>query len=406
MSSFLFINQYAWPDEAATAQLLADLTMDLVRAGHEATILCGRAHYAGAQKPVAGLESFRGVRIRRMDGSNFGRHTIGGRFWDAASFSLAARRALAGMPRYDAVVAMSSPPLVGLLALPSCRARATPIVLWTHDIYPEIAEKLGTLRSPPLRRWLRARARRLDKASARIIVPGEDMRQLLNARPEAAGKVRVVPNWVDLDEIACHPVHGNPLRQEFGWHGQRVLMYSGNLGAAHDTDTAADLIVRLETGLPDFRFALVGDSTRHRDFARRLRERGVRRLQEIPFQPRARLGDLLGAADAHLVMQKPEVDGLLVPSKFYGAVAAGRPLLFIGSATCEIGGLVAASRLGAIIPPGAADAGLEAALRTLRLIREEPGEADRLRAWAVKNAGRTRRTGEIRRILEEVVACP
>ena len=75
------------------------------------------------------------------------------------------------------------------------------MVLWAHDIYPEIAERLGAIRNPVLRWWLHLESRRIYKACARIVVPGADMQATLTQRKEAEGKVRVIPNWADMEAI-------------------------------------------------------------------------------------------------------------------------------------------------------------------------------------------------------------
>ena len=109
MSRFLFINQYYWPDEAATAQLLADLGEDLAAAGHEVIVLCGRSRYSCATPLHSGRQSFGGVLIERVSGTDFGRHTIPGRLADAWTFARAARKAMFHLSRPAAVVALTSP---------------------------------------------------------------------------------------------------------------------------------------------------------------------------------------------------------------------------------------------------------------------------------------------------------
>ncbi|MCC7519581.1 MAG: glycosyltransferase family 4 protein [Verrucomicrobiae bacterium] len=404
MSRFLFINQYYWPDEAATALLLADLVEDLTAAGHEPTVLCGRGRYACAHPLHAGRQSFGGATLDRVGGTDFGRHTIAGRLTDAWTFARAARRALIRLPRPAAVIALTSPPLIGLAARAACRDWKTPLVLWAQDLYPDLAERLGAIRNRVLLAALRARAAALEASCARILVPGEDMRATLEKRGAPADRLRVIPNWADLAQIESAPLRANPLRRALGWQDDHVLMYAGNVGAAHDLATAQILIAMLAADLPSFRFVIVGDSPRHHRFERAVRDDGVARVTRLPFQPRRQLGETLGAADAHLIAQKPEADGLLVPSKLYGAVAAGRPVIFVGNETAEVGRLVCRDRLGAVVRPGATAAELAGAREALTRLSRQPSEAQRLRDWAREHADRRRRTTEFRRILEEVAA--
>ncbi len=405
MSSFLFINQYYWPDEAATAQLLSNLAEDLITAGHQVTVLCGRSRYSCAEEVKSGVSRHHGVQIERVGGSDLGRYRWEGRITDILSFMWGAGCRLRHIATPDAVIAMTSPPLVGRLGARYHRKRRVPLVLWAQDIYPEVAERLGILKSPILCRWSHAISRRIYRESARVIVPGRDMQAYLETCREAAGKVCTIPNWVDLEQVRCGPVQGNSFRKEYGWEKDRILMYSGNLGAAHEMETILPLVSVLEAEVPSLHFVLVGDTPRHKAFAEKAKNMRIHRMTCLPFQPLEKLGDLLGAADAHLVSQKPEVDGLLVPSKFYGAVAAGRPIIFIGSRTAEVGRHVMDSQLGVVIAPGQASVGVRAAKKVLLMTQDENWVVAYIRDWAQANASRAVRTRQFQALLEEVVAC-
>ncbi|MBI4026936.1 MAG: glycosyltransferase family 4 protein [Verrucomicrobia bacterium] len=405
MSRFLFINQYYWPDEAATAQLLADLAEDLVRSGHKATVLCGSNHYASDVEISPGVSHHHDVCIERVGGSDLGWFHWAGRLADMLSFMWSARRRLLQMPRHDVVIAMTSPPLVGLLGAFFHSRHRTPLVLWMQDVYPEIAERLGALKNPVLRRFLHAAASRIYRSSARIVVVGQDMFETLKRREEAVGKLCVIRNWADPGLIQCGPVQQNPFRKDHGWRRERVLMYSGNLGVAHDQDTMLALISLLETEMPSLHFVLVGNSPRHKEFARKAPMMGVRRITCFPFQPRETLGEVLGAADAHLISQKTEAEGLLVPRKFYGAMMAGRPVIFIGPRGSEVGRRVVESQLGVVISPGQGAAGMRAAKRVLLMTQDEAWVVTYMRDWAETHASRVVRTRQFQELLEEVAAC-
>jgi glycosyltransferase involved in cell wall biosynthesis len=404
MSRFLFINQYFWPDEAATSQLLADLAEDLTASGHEVTVLCGRSRYSCATRLHAGRQSCGGVLVERVPGTDFGRHTIPGRLLDAWTFLYSARRAMFHLPRPSAVVALTSPPLVGLAARGACLGWGAPLVLWSQDVYPDLAERLGAIRNPLALALLRRRASALESQCARILVPGEDMRATFEARGIPRERLRVIPNWADLERIDAHSPRASAVRRERGWEDDRVLMYAGNVGAAHDVAAARILVALLAARVPSFHLVIVGDSPRHRLFEQQARGDGVARVSRLPFQERERLGEMLGAADAHLIAQKAEADGLLVPSKLYGALAAGRPVLFVGTETAEVGRLVRQHRLGAVVRPSAIEADLPGAEEALTLLSREPSEVRRLRDWAREHADRRLRTAQFRQALEEVAA--
>jgi len=400
LSSFLFINQFYWPDEAATAQLLTDLAEHLVREGHSVTVVCGRGRYACKEKLKAGRHVQNGVQIYRVGGTDIWRWNMAARLLDIATFLSAARTCLRQLPRHDVVIPMSSPPLVARLAIPYCRRHRSSLVYWAQDLYPEIAEKLGAVRNKALLLYLRAKAWSIYRASRCIVVPGRDMAKLLESRKAARGKVCVVPNWADLDAIRATPVRHNTFRSKEGWQKDRVLIYSGNIGPAHDVETMFELVKELQQVVPGFRFVLTGPARRHKPLFARAKKMGIR-VTLLEHQPRQSLGDFLGAADAHLVSQKPKVDGLLVPSKFYGAVAAGRPIIFIGSKTGEIGRMVLESQLGAVVESGQASAGIWAAKRAMLAAQEENATVAFIRDWAEHHASKSARLRQFQKILQE-----
>ena len=405
MARILFINQYYWPDEAATAQLLSDLAEDLAHHGHDVTALCGRGRYSRAEKLSAGVCRNERVRVERVEGSDLGRHARAGRLMDGLSFYLAAKARLLALAKHDLVVTMTSPPWVGRLGLFFSRRHGVPLVLWLQDIYPEIAERLGVLRNRFLRGFLHAQAAKIYSESRRIVVPGEDMKRSLASRPETAGKIVTIPNWADLEKIRFSSVTENRFRIEQGWAGDHVLMYSGNMGPPHDTETILALLVLLQKEISSLRFVLVGDTPRHDKLMEQARRMGIIRNTRLPAQPRERLGELLGAADAHLVSQRTETEGLLVPSKFYGIVAAGRPVVFIGPPSSEVGTRVIQSELGVVVEPGHAETGIQAVRKVLFMGREENGSGRHIREWAQAHAARPMRTRRFQQLLEEVLAC-
>ncbi len=404
MSTILFINQYYWPDEAATAQLLTDLAEHLASHGHQVTVVCGRSRYACAERLKSGVFEHRGVRIHRVGGTDIWRWNLGGRLLDASTFLSAAKLCLRRLPPHEVVIPMSSPPLVARIAIPYCRKHGAMMLYWAQDIYPEIAEKLGAIQNKALLMLLRARARSIYRAAKRIVVPGLDMGKTLEEYKHARGKLLVVPNWADLAKITAMPVQQNQFRWQQGWQKDRVLMYSGNIGPAHDVDTMLDLAKQLDQVVPGFHLVLAGPARRHKPIFERARSMGIVRVTLFTHQPRETLGGFLGAADAHIVSQKPEVDGLLIPSKFYGIVAAGRPVIFIGSKTSEIGKLVVNAQLGAVITPGMASAGVWNAKRAMMMAQEEAWVMTCIRDWAEQYASKDLRVTQFQRFLQEELA--
>jgi glycosyltransferase involved in cell wall biosynthesis len=334
----VLLNQYYAPDEAATAQILADLGAGLVRAGHEVSAIASSRAYADPARTYAARETVQGVDVRRVPTSAFGRRTRLGRAVDYATFlaGAAARLALASRP--DAVIALSTPPLLAGLGTTMAHLKRARAVFWSMDVYPDLAFELGALRPSSLMgRLSRAASVRILRASDRVVALDEAMAARL--RPHAGERTVVIPNWADGEAIRPAPAERSPLRREWKWNGRFVVLYSGNMGLAHEFETALGAAEALRDR-PDILFAFVGGGPRRAEVAEEARRRALPNVEFRPYVSRERLGDSLTAGDVHLVTLREGMPGLLVPSKIYGILAAGRPTLYVGPGEGEIAGIV------------------------------------------------------------------
>lgn len=355
----LLLNQYYAPDEAATAQLLADVGEGFAAAGDAVTVVCGDRGYADPARRYPRRESIGGVDVRRVRGTGFGRGTTIGRLLDYATFTFAAARAAWRAPAPDRVLSLSTPPWIAWLGAWIARRRGAASVFWVMDVYPDVAVELGTLPGGSFRaRLLGTFADRALAAADRVVTLDAAMADRLRARVDRP--IEVVSNWADGDAIRPRPRDGHPLREAWDWTDRFVVMYSGNLGRAHDFET---LLGAMDVLKDDRRilFAFVGDGPRRAELRAEIERRGL--VAEFrPYQPRASLGDSLTAADVHLITLKDGLVGTVAPSKLYGVLAAGRPVLYVGPAAGETPRLVDEAEIGFSIRCGDA-AGLAEAIR-------------------------------------------
>jgi colanic acid biosynthesis glycosyl transferase WcaI len=406
MAHYVFINQYFWPDEAATAQLLDDLTEDLANTGHDISVICGRARYTSGERLAAGVDERKGVKIIRVNGTDLGREGLFRRIVDMITFLFFLACKIWSMKRPEVLIAMSSPPLLGTLAVLCGRFRGFRVVLWVQDIHPEIAERLQVVRNKLVLCLLHFNAQLADRGCHGIVVPGWDMKRFLETNRKLNNPIEVIPNWADLAALrSVAEIGAEAVRREQQLSSKFVLMYSGNLGFAHDQDVLLELIAHCEQEVKDFKFVLVGSSSRHQQFLARIQGSGLKQWLSLPGQPRNRLGAVLATADANVVSQLPASDGLLMPSKFYGIVAVGRPVIFIGSRTSEIGRAVAENNLGAVLPPDPHRDDFESAVKVIRMQRASPQTEIKIRAWADVHASREVRTREFNQALKRFSKC-
>jgi glycosyltransferase involved in cell wall biosynthesis len=340
------LNQYYWPGVEATAQLLAQLCEALADE-YDVTVVTG--HLYGKELPDEEVRN--GVRIVRARSTAFDRSKLHLRAANYVSYLAdSTLRALIG-PAPDVVLCMTDPPIVGDIGLLAARRFGAPLLVISQDVFPEIAVSVKRLENPVLVGVLRALVALYLRRADRIVAIGETMRRRLEAKGAPAERIAVIPNWVDTTEITPQP-RDNPWAVGKRLVGRFVVMHSGNIGHAQDLDT----LVRAATflrDLDDLRLVVIGFGVRHlelRQLARRLELADVVRFK--PYQPREVLSQSLSAADLHYVGLARGLSGYVVPSRLYGVLAAGRPVLVAADEDSETVRLVREVGCGIVVPPG------------------------------------------------------
>jgi glycosyltransferase involved in cell wall biosynthesis len=375
----VFVNRYYYPDESATAQLLTDLASGLVERGFSVQVVCSRQLYGVPQAQLPRREIVRGVEVHRVWTTRFGRRGLAGRALDYASFYVTCGvRLLALLRAGDLVVAKTDPPLVSLVAAVAARFRGAQLVNWLQDIFPEVASKLGANPLPaPLDRMLRAWRNRSLRFAAMNVVLGSRMRDFIGEQ-EPKARCRIIENWADTRELLPKPSGESALRQREGLAGKFVVGYSGNLGRAHEYETLLAAAENLRSQ-SDIIFLIVGGGFNMEALRAEVARRQLTNFRFLPYQPRADLGDSLAAADIHWASLIPSMEGIIVPSKFYGILAVGRPVLFVGDPDGELARIIRESSCGLAVTIGDAE-GLVAAISRLKAdgaLRMAMGEAAR-----------------------------
>ncbi|MEX2650483.1 MAG: glycosyltransferase family 4 protein [Alphaproteobacteria bacterium] len=382
MPRVVFVNRYFHPDHSATSQLLGDLAFDLAARGRDVAVVSGRQLYDEPHATLAARETVMGVAVRRVRGTRFGRARLVGRALDAVSFYPGAALALCSLVRRgDIVVAKTDPPLVSVLAAVVAGVRGARLVNWLQDLYPEVPEALGVpLVRGPVAWVLRAMRDASLRAGAVNVVLGEAMAERVRSRGVSAQRIRTIPNWADGRAIAPIPLAGHPLRAAWGLNDRFVVGYAGNLGRAHDADTVLGA-ARLLCQDPSIAFLFIGGGKGRGALEKTVAGEGLANFVFRPYQARAELGLALTVADVHLVTLRPALEGLIVPSKLYGAMAAGRAVVFVGDPNGEVARLVRTHECGVVARAGDA----EALATAIRGLRDDPALGQRLGA----NARRT-----------------
>jgi glycosyltransferase involved in cell wall biosynthesis len=378
----VFVNRYFDPDSSATSQLLSDLAYRLAGRGVAIRILTSRQLYEDPRAQLAARETVGGLEVQRLWTTRFGRSNLLGRAVDYATFYLSVAWALTLRTRRDdVIVAMTDPPLLSIVAAGVAWLRRATLINWLQDLYPEVATELGANVLP---RVLDRQLRRLRNASLRAaqvnIVLGTHMRERLIGCGVPERQVHIIENWADERFIQPTAPEQSLLRRKLvGADETFVVGYSGNLGRVHEFDTMLGAAQTLAHE-PGWLFLIVGSGAKLAGLRESVGRLGLNNFRFLPPQPREELEQSLAAADVHLACLLPNLEGLVVPSKVYGILAAGRPLVFIGAPDGEVANLAHSTRCGEVVTTGDAQ-GLADKLRALRADPElRAGMAQRARA--------------------------
>jgi colanic acid biosynthesis glycosyl transferase WcaI len=389
----LLLNEYYPPDTSATAKMAAQVAEALAQR-HQVTVLAGRPSYdPDARYPYALLrrDMHNKVTVECVGSTAYPRHRMPRRVANYLSYlALAVPRALALGP--DVVLAMTDPPVAGIAGAFIARLAGRPFVYNIRDLYPDMAVGGDIVRAGKwVARWESLHRRALKQAT-RVIVLGDDMRDRILAKGVAAERVMVVRDGATTSPAPAQvPERSDPVVQEIRHGFPFVVLHAGNLGfyGAWDTLLAAAKILSNEnTG-----FVFIGDGAN-----RAALESSARDLPNVkfaPFRPVAQIAHVMMAGDLHIITVKPGLQGVVVPSKLYSTLAAGRPILVVAPPESDAARIVVESGCGLAADPDD-PAAVAAAIRALRAQPERLAEMERR---ARETAAKYARVKELERFI-------
>jgi glycosyltransferase involved in cell wall biosynthesis len=335
---FLVISQVFWPDTASTAQHLADLTSRLAEQGHEVTVYCSRYAYESSKTVYPSRETYNGIEIRRIRNSGFGKKYLAGRLVDFGSFNflLFFKLLRTGKKSFDAVIGMTSPPLVSLLGVYMSGIKKMKFFYWVMDLQPELSIASGLIRKKSVSaRVLESIGNFIIRRADSLFVLDRYMCDYLVRRGADRHHTHIIPVWPVMEKIYTGKRNENPFRIENGFGNRIVIMYSGNHSYVHPLDTLLEA-ARLLKNDPDFLFVFVGEGVRKKDVTLFKEEQGLKNIIQLPYQPRNNIHNSLGSSDLQVVIMGNNQVGFTHPNKVYGAMFTGRPVLYIGPSPSHI----------------------------------------------------------------------
>lgn len=352
-NNIIFVNRFFYPDLSATSQILSDLAFDLAEQGYNIDVLASRMRYDMPDVELPATETIRGVKVCRVVTTRFGRGSLVGRACDYLSFYISCFfTLLIHVKKGTIVVAKTDPPLVSVIAALVVTLKGGILVNWLQDLFPEVADRLDIKVAKGAIGKILQRVRNwsLRKAAMNVVL-GTRMQDYVHNEGISLKNISIVPNWSDIYLDPEQEPEPNPYRKQWELEDKFVVGYSGNMGWAHDFDTligAADRLQHRE----DIVFLFIGGGAKREYIETRVRELSLRNVVFKDYQPREALLDSLRVPDVHMITLLPELEGFIVPSKFYGVAAVGRPTFFVGSKQGELGELLGKHKAGHVVEIG------------------------------------------------------
>ena len=326
----LLLNQCFYPDVVSTAQHLTDLASALTSRGHDVTVIAGDRGYDNPGARFKRREQWNGVRIIRIPSLSLGKNSRWRRGFNFGSFLLLCSFRLLTLPRFDAVVALTSPPLISFIAALFVKLKGGSLCFWVMDLNPDEAIAAGWLHErSATARLLQRMLKYSFKIAARTVVLDRFMKERVVAKGVDPARITIIPPWSHDDHVGYSAAGREEFRQRHGLSEKFVVMYSGNHSPCHPLDTLLAAARALEAR-SEIAFCFVGggsEQVKVREFAAQHRLDNVKCL---PYQPLHELSGSLSAADLHVVVMGQEFVGIVHPCKVYNIMSVGAATLYVG----------------------------------------------------------------------------
>jgi len=367
----LLLNLYYPPDTSATAKIAETVVTQLAQQ-HHVTVLCGRPSYDPSERRSWKLwqtERQGNVEIVRVGSTDFSRWQMMKRLLNYLTYAaLAVPRAL--FAPCDVILAMTDPPFEGIIGAVVALLKRKPYVYNIRDLYPDMAVSGGIMLNGPLA-WIWERLHRWAlRRAACVIVLGRDVRTRIIAKGVLAKRIEIVRDGVDVgltQEAEIDPEVVAQIRDGFRF----VLVHAGNLGFSGDWDALLEAARDLEKDNSGIGLVFVGEGAQKPRM--QAAAAALRNVRFLPFFPASKIPSVLAAPDAHIVTLKHGLEGVVVPSKLYGILAAGKPVLGLAPEWSDVDQIVKEAGCGYI------DCPLDGLEEFTEVVRELSNDPERLR---------------------------
>lgn len=332
--SILILNRTFPPLMGATGRVACDLALHLRKSGYKITII--------TTSNTAKTDSAKLLDVVRVEAKQNPETAH-----DYLKISKMMYQAAKKLPPHDIVISMTDPPLMAIKGQKIAKLMRAKHIHWSMDIYPDLLPAMDKHISPWAYKFAQKSMHRALKKADAIVPISACMARYMAHLSLPRHKMHIIENWPDKylleDEDEPTPLlDGRKFR----------ILYAGTIGLAHEFETVLNAAKYLQKTAPDVEFIFTARGRGQKNLDVAAQNMGLNNIRFLPPQPPKKLSSLMASGDLHLVTLKRGAAGKLFPSKFYSALAAGRPVLFVGPESCDIHKKISLSHCGATIRNG------------------------------------------------------
>ena len=357
----LIYAHYFYPDVASTGQILAELAEGMIDA-FDITVICVVPSYSGVieekyKSKRIYIEDYKGIKLVRVRVPEFKKSNKVSRIKNLLAYFFNSLIATAKIEKQDYIYTISQPPILGgVLGVLGKWIKGGKLIYNIQDFNPEQTIAVGYAKNKLLLNTVMAVDKFSCKNSDKVIVVGRDMQETLKNRfnnKKVPSNV-FINNWINEKEI--YPLEQNhpkivAFKEKYNLKDKFIIMYSGNIGLYYDLENIIKVIGEFKDR-EDVVFAFIGDGTVKSKIEEYVTNNNLNNVTFIPYQDKADLIYSLNAADIHWVVNAKGIKGVSVPSKLYGVMAAGKPVLGVLDEGSEARLIVEECNCGVCIEPG------------------------------------------------------
>lgn len=402
--TIIMISQVYVPDPASVGQHMHDAAAELARRGYRVVVYASANGYEDASVKYPRREVLDGVEVVRLGLSSFGKKALPIRVLAGLLFVLQALLRGLFVKGVACVFVSTSPPFTGAFGALLARLKRAALFFWVMDLNPDQLIQTGAIgpRHPAAIIFDAGNRMTLRRCDG-VVALDRFMAERVNRKVDVRDRMDVLPPWPHEDHVEPVEHEHNDFRKEHGLQGKFVVMYSGNHGMTTPVTTVLEAALQLQHH-EDLVFMFIGGGVGKADVRRVMQEHEPSNIIDLPYQPFERLRYSLSAADVHVVTMVDAAVGCIHPCKVYGAMAVGRPILFVGPRPSHVTDLLDGQDVGWQTAHGDAQAcaeKIEAILKTGRQELRQMGE--RARAYVDEKYTQARLLGEFCDCVERAV---